>query len=511
MVQPRERARDERREPSARRHALITRPRRPASTREVMRLPCAGGRSSSLLPSRRSPCSSRRWWRPVAIRSPTATLPSPRSGCGPRSTAMRWSVRTRDSAGTIRGRPGSTSPRRSTSPSVAGIGGLAVAAAAVMVASTVLAVWIVGRVEGGAGAWVVGLTLLGWTVTVGTTWFDNFWNPLVAIGPCLVVGIAAAALAAGRGWCLPLLVGFGSLAIQTHIGSAPAVVGMAAPAMIALALGGWRHLGRRPAGLAILTLAVLWVLPLWEQLTSSPGNVTELITFARTSDGAHAVADIAPQLGPQLSLLHVDLIEDSIETGFDADAGWWTVGAGRLHRRSRRPRLRQPPPTTAIRSGALRGGMRCGRLDDVELPPHRRSCLRLPLRVGRGGGRSGVVRDLAHGRSGALARWTAAGRRHATEHLVAVVVTLSLVVTLHAVLPAQRARLQAERAIPAEVSAATRSAAGGRRRFVDGMDPHRSARGLVRRRHDRQPAREGWPTFRGRRRLDVHVRRTAPP
>ena len=33
--------------------------------------------------------------------------------------------------------------------------------------------------------------------------------------------------------------------------------------------------------------------------------------------------------------------------------------------------------------------------------------------------------------------------------------TLSLVVTLHAVLPAQRARLQAERAIPAEVSAAT--------------------------------------------------------
>ena len=283
-----------------------------------------------------------------------------------------------------------------------GVGGLAVAAAAVMVASTVLAVWIVGHVEGGAGAWVVGLTLLGWTVTVGTTWFDNFWNPLVAIGPCLVVGIAAAALAAGRGWCLPLVVGFGSLAIQTHIGSAPAVVGMAAPAMIALALGGWRSVGRRPAGLAILTLAVLWVLPLWEQLTSSPGNVTELIKFARTSGGAHAVADIAPQLGPQLTLLHVDLIEDSIGPGFDADAGWWTVGLGAFIVGSRRPRLRQPPPTTAIRSGALRGGVHCGRLDDVELPPHRRSCLRLPLRVGRGGGRSGVVRDLAHGRPGAL-------------------------------------------------------------------------------------------------------------
>ena len=336
-----------------------------------------------------------------------------------------------------------------------GVGGLAVAAAAVMVASTVLAVWIVGRVEGGAGAWVVGLTLLGWTVTVGTTWFDNFWNPLVAIGPCLVVGIAAAALAAGRGWCLPLLVGFGSLAIQTHIGSAPAVVGMAAPAMIALALGGWRYLGRRPAGLALLTLAVMWVLPLWEQLTSSPGNVTELIRFARTSDGAHAVADIAPQLGPQLSLLHVDLIEDSIETGFDADAGWWTVGLGAFivalavlayvnHRRRR-------PFDRALCAGACAAAVL---MTWSSLRTEGPAYAYLSVSAVAVGAVAWCAISLTVARE-LCARWTAAGRRRATEHLVAVVVTLSLVVTLYAVLPAQRARLQAERAIPAEVSAAT--------------------------------------------------------
>ena len=333
--------------------------------------------------------------------------------------------------------------------------GLAVAAAAVMVASIGLAVWIVGRVEGGAGAWVVGLTLLGWTVTVGTTWFDNHWNPLVAIGPTLVVGIAAAALAAGRGWCLPLVVGFGSLAIQTHMGSAPAVVGMAAPAMIALALGGWRSVGRRPAGVAIVTLAVLWLLPLWEQLTSSPGNVTELIRFARTSSGSHALADIAPQLGPQLTLLDLDIVEDSIGPGFDADAGWWTVGLGvfivalavlaYLNHRRRRPFDR------ALCAGACLAAVLMTwsslRTEDVAYTYLSVSAVAVGA-VAWCAISLTVARELS-------ARWTAAGRRRATEHLVAVVVTLSLVVTLYAVLPAQRARLQAERAIPAEVSAAT--------------------------------------------------------
>jgi hypothetical protein len=111
----------------------------------------------------------------------------------------------------------------------------------------------------------------------------SYWNPHVVILPSMLFVTLCAALAAGRRGALPLAVIVGSFLVQTHISLAPYVVVLS---MAAFAAAAWwpvpessdGSLRRVVAGSTAL-LALLWLPPIVEQITDSPGNLTRLLRF----------------------------------------------------------------------------------------------------------------------------------------------------------------------------------------------------------------------------------------
>jgi hypothetical protein len=119
---------------------------------------------------------------------------------------------------------------------------------------------------------------------------SSFWNPILIACPALLFVWLCAIVASGRAGLIVPLVGVGSFLAQSHIGLVPAV-GVLSTA--ALAVGGGRArradvaTGRRRwrRGLVAggVVAAALWALPLVEQLSEEPGNLTIVARFFATS------------------------------------------------------------------------------------------------------------------------------------------------------------------------------------------------------------------------------------
>ncbi len=112
-----------------------------------------------------------------------------------------------------------------------------------------------------AVAMVLTAALLGGSAIV------NPWNPALPFVPFLWFAVLAWAVAVGRTRCLPLLVATGSLAVQSHLAYAPPVVAVFA---VAVGLGLRARPLARPwggaAGRAVGVGALLWALPVWDQI-----------------------------------------------------------------------------------------------------------------------------------------------------------------------------------------------------------------------------------------------------
>jgi len=124
------------------------------------------------------------------------------------------------------------------------------------------------------------------------------WNPWVPVLPFLLFVMLAWSVAE-RDWAtLPWLVGIGSFVMQTHVGYAPVVIGLGG---VACALGAYgttrsrystgdgdsitagalRPSPRRWIIVAVIVGVVLWLPPVVQQLTGSPGNLGEIVDSFR--------------------------------------------------------------------------------------------------------------------------------------------------------------------------------------------------------------------------------------
>ena len=124
------------------------------------------------------------------------------------------------------------------------------------------------------------------------------WNPWVPVLPFLLFVMLAWSVAE-RDWAtLPWLVGIGSFVTQTHVGYAPVVIGLGG---VACALGAYgttrsrystgdgdsitagalRPSPRRWIIVAVIVGVVLWLPPVVQQLTGSPGNLGEIVDSFR--------------------------------------------------------------------------------------------------------------------------------------------------------------------------------------------------------------------------------------
>jgi hypothetical protein len=104
------------------------------------------------------------------------------------------------------------------------------------------------------------------------------WNPLVLLCPLVLFVVACWALAMGRPRALPAACALGSFVVQCHLGLLPVTAALSVTAIGIYAFA--RRQQSPPAPLVKPLLATLgvfalfWALPLWEQLTRSPGNMT---------------------------------------------------------------------------------------------------------------------------------------------------------------------------------------------------------------------------------------------
>ncbi|HMF04119.1 MAG TPA: hypothetical protein VKH17_04840 [Acidimicrobiia bacterium] len=124
------------------------------------------------------------------------------------------------------------------------------------------------------------------------------WNPWVPVLPFLLYVLLAWSVAE-RDWAaLPWLVGIGSFVVQTHVGYAPATIGLGVIASVIGAYGARRSRRlheaddgpaaapgrmspRRWVVVAIVVGALLWLAPVVQQLTGSPGNLGDIIDSFR--------------------------------------------------------------------------------------------------------------------------------------------------------------------------------------------------------------------------------------
>ena len=162
----------------------------------------------------------------------------------------------------------------------------------------------------GAGlvaAWVV----VAFLVVSGVRWIDNAWNPIMVIVPVAVVGVAAAAVCDGRRWQIVTAGVAASFATQTHVGTGPVAGVLASVAVVGavLAMRRERAFWVMPVIVAGLACAAMWALPVHEQLTNSPGNLGEVVSFARRSPVTHSVKDILGPTSTQFTLSQPDMID----------------------------------------------------------------------------------------------------------------------------------------------------------------------------------------------------------
>ena len=158
--------------------------------------------------------------------------------------------------------------------------GIAVSVAVLHVACVWLVGWIAVRTAGvqAAVATLAVTALIVWTL--GSELLYDPWQPNVLVIPFWVMMIAVWAASTGAiGW-FPLACGFGSFAMQTHLGYLFIV-----PTMLAVgAVLAWRatadrrHLAR-PAVTSVVVILVLWAQPLWEQFFGpGRGNLGRVVT-----------------------------------------------------------------------------------------------------------------------------------------------------------------------------------------------------------------------------------------
>lgn len=136
---------------------------------------------------------------------------------------------------------------------------------------------------------------LAYGAYLGPGFVYNIWNPAITVLPFGLLLLSCAAVACGESRGLPVLAVIGSFLVQTHVGYLPPVA-----VAIAVALGlrarGRQHGDIAPAPLTTVALTLgalvlLWTLPVIEQLTRTPGNLTRMALFFLRGQQGHSLRE----------------------------------------------------------------------------------------------------------------------------------------------------------------------------------------------------------------------------
>jgi hypothetical protein len=161
---------------------------------------------------------------------------------------------------------------------------------------------ILFRTIGGTRTVLLLLVFLQFGLSLGGALL-NPWNPYMLILPLALFVAAAWMTSQGRPVAYPLSVASGSFIVQCHLGLAPVVIGVSAVSF-AFALARRLREPSSPAQLAGLASAIgvgslFWALPVWEQITRTPGNMA--LIWAFFVQGAADEPSVGWQTGARLA------------------------------------------------------------------------------------------------------------------------------------------------------------------------------------------------------------------
>jgi len=165
---------------------------------------------------------------------------------------------------------------------------------------------------------------------LGSDLLRDPWNPHLVVLPLALLVLLCWSVAAGDVWLLPVAVGVGSAAVQTHVGNALAVAALLVVATTLL-LASRRSGLLRPLLATAAVAAVLWAPAVLEEARHDPGNLSAIRTYLegdRDTPGLRTGTDVAgAQLGRLLAWTAGD--EPSVRPGDLAPtAPRWPVAAG---------------------------------------------------------------------------------------------------------------------------------------------------------------------------------------
>jgi hypothetical protein len=166
--------------------------------------------------------------------------------------------------------------------------GLSAGALLINVASLVLLAWVLVRTAEGWLTIVVTASVAVYVWRLAPLLVSP-WNPHVVVLPLATLAVVAAAVASGDIGLLPLGVGLASFVMQTHLGVVPTALAVSA----VLALATWQAARttiprrRRVVIAAAAVAAVLWAVPLAEQVSTTPGNMTAVWRFFSSPNRGH--------------------------------------------------------------------------------------------------------------------------------------------------------------------------------------------------------------------------------
>jgi hypothetical protein len=209
--------------------------------------------------------------------------------------------------------------------------GLNVAVVVVDAVALGLCLWVARRRGGPVVALGMAATLVVVLRSYGPHELTEPWNPFLVLLWWIVFLLAV--------WCvlcddlalLPLAVFAGSYCIQGHVPYVPLVGSLGGLAVAGVALHAFRHRSepgarRRPllwGGASVAVGVAVWALPLYQQVTNSPGNIAVVIENFRHPLGGEEPIGLGT--GLDLWLARIDPVQ--LLTG-DTRAGSWSARLG---------------------------------------------------------------------------------------------------------------------------------------------------------------------------------------
>jgi hypothetical protein len=195
--------------------------------------------------------------------------------------------------------------------------GMNTGVAVINVAAAVILIAVAARLGGPLlGLWagvVVGVFL----AAIDLDLLRDFWIPHVVVLSVAAFAVLCGGLASGRVWYLPGVAALGCFLCETDLSLSPCVIAMGLGALALFLVSGprgWRApgapavRGRRlpgwaPYALAAVAMAVLVAPPVYQELFSDSGNLTQLWNFFKTPAPTHPLREALGSAATALSVL----------------------------------------------------------------------------------------------------------------------------------------------------------------------------------------------------------------